>query len=213
MPYDYSKSGLPANAHWEKAADAYHRWVTHFMGHQFNAQQIDNFMAGQPVAAAKRLLQYCPDASEESVTLALLGQVKGVIIEAVGKDDATIAKATADFGARAVQMVIASVHPDLAIDADMKRDLARMQMVEDISMMEDQIGQGRRYDAHHHVRWNMVKLFETRIQEYKGVDPVLEKVYADRVQDARVILEGIDAYMSKKNDGHPRPGRPKPPGL
>ena len=131
MTFDYSTSGLPGNKQWENAAQRCHAWLTMHM-RQFGPERIINFMHNQPVAAAKRLFETCPDYTQESITVLMLGPAKGDILE----DEALAEK---NFGARTVALIKTLVDPASAVDDQMRRDAGRIFIAEAISTMNDQM--------------------------------------------------------------------------
>ena len=151
MPFEYKNAGLPANEKWELAAKMCNRWLDDNMS-MFGPERIKDFMHNQPVAAAKRLLNDADNASEESVTLALLGPAKGILL---AKGEAEVLMRHT-FGDRAVDLMRTLADPKNAVDADMKRDANRIFLVEGISTMEDQMIDRKRIDAHHQTRWKIL---------------------------------------------------------
>src|SRR4051812_26977794 len=119
MSFDYSSSGLPDNPHWKAAAQICYDWLMKNMS-MFKPEQIARFMLNQPVAAAKLIMENCPDWSEESVTLALLGPAKDVVLE----NDIFSDKAKALFEAMTEKRVA---------DTAQKRDMTRLFLVEGLS--------------------------------------------------------------------------------
>lgn len=199
MAYDYAKTGLPANPAWEKAAGVCHAWLTRHMS-MFNEKQINAFMKNQPVAAAKRLIETCPDVSPEAVTLALIGPAKGAVVAGAAAE----AAARRDFGDRAVDMILALDAPEKA-DAPMRRDIDRLFLVEGLSMMHDQLIGRARIDAHHNVRWNILISFEDRFDTLRGRNPALDALFAEGLSLSREALERLDKS--------PKPPRPPRPGV
>src|SRR3989304_1565710 len=100
MPFDYSKSGLPANPKWHNAAGFCKGGLDQNMT-MFGPERIESFMLHQPVAAAKLIMDNCPDYSEESITLALLGPAKGLFLE----NERGVAVMGQIFGARTVALL------------------------------------------------------------------------------------------------------------
>lgn len=203
MPFDYKQSGLPANEKWELAARMCNRWLDDNMS-MFGTERIKDFMMGQPVAAAKRLLNDADDASEESVTLALLGPAKGILL-AKGEAEVLLRHT---FGDRAVDLMHTLADPKKAKDADMARDANRLFLVEGISTMEDQMIDRKRIDAHHQTRWKILANLEEGFAKVKGETPGIDKVFEDCLARSRATLEGLDRAAAASKAAKP----PKPPG-
>lgn len=200
MAFDYSKSGLPANTKWENAAKFCKAWLDRNMS-MFGDDGIENFMMHQPVAAAKLLLDKCPDASEESITLALLGPAVGIFMQ----NERGHEMAEAIFGERTLALM--KYTNGIAIpngDAGMPIDANRLFLVQGLSSMNDQLIGRARIDKHHQVRWNMLKNFEAGYADIKGENPGLDPIFEDALKRSRAALEALDA---KKPQG-PKPPQP-----
>lgn len=200
MPFEYKNAGLPANEKWELAARMCNRWLDDNMS-MFGPERIKDFMHNQPVAAAKRLLNDADHASEESVTLALLGPAKGILL---AKGEAEVLMRHT-FGDRAVDLMRTLADPKNAVDADMTRDANRIFLVEGISTMEDQMIDRKRIDAHHQTRWKILAGLEANFAKVKGETPGIDKVFEDCMVRSRATLEGLDRAAAA-------PKTPKPPG-
>lgn len=210
MKFDYSTTGLPANKNWETATNMCREWFdTSEMGQrmlaQFKEAGVIRFMHAQPIAAAKRLLEFCPDAGEEAVTLLLAGPAKGNL---AANDVLT----RAAFGDRTVDLLNALAGRAPAVDAQMQRDINRMSLLEAISAMNDQIidrhlfkGEKSRFE-HHPVRKNMLRDFEALHAQTKGENPKLDAVFEDALAQSRVAMDAIDKELAAKKT-------PKPPGM
>ncbi len=201
MPFEYKNAGLPANEKWELASKMCNRWVDDKMGKMFGPERIKDFMHNQPVAAAKRLLNDAGDASEESVTLALLGPAKGILM-APGEAEVLLRHT---FGDRAVDLMHTLADPSKAKDAAMSRDANRIFLIEGISTMEDQLIGRARIDAHHQTRWKILAGLEAGFAKVKGETPGIDKVFADALVKSRDALTKLDQAAAAKQ-------APKPPG-
>jgi hypothetical protein len=84
----------------------------------------------------------------------------------------------------------------------MERDLGRLTLAENISMMHDQLIGRARIDAHHPVRWRMLLDFEAAQRALAGRDPALDKAYAAALAQSRAALEALDGA---------KPNAPQPP--
>ena len=198
MTFDYSTSGLPGNKQWENAAQRCHAWLTMHM-RQFGPERIINFMHNQPVAAAKRLFETCPDYTQESITVLMLGPAKGDILE----DEALAEK---NFGARTVALIKTLVDPASAVDDQMRRDAGRIFIAEAISTMNDQMIGRTKPDAFHQKRWKIQVELEKEFAMLKGRDPALDALFESAVVQARAALEGVDQVLRAKKNL-------KPPGF
>jgi hypothetical protein len=201
MAFDYSTSGLPKNPKWEAAAAICNQWLTENMS-MFGPERIVNFMHNQPVAAAKRIIDNCPDYSEESVTLALLGPAKGIL--AANPETETVCRRM--FGDRAVDLLL-TMAGNAPVDAEMTRDANRIFIVEGVSTMTDQMIGRAKIDKFHQKRWDILNDLEATFAKVKGADPALDKVFEDAAQKSRDALSSLDkaaAAMPKKPSG-PRP--------
>lgn len=200
MPFDYSQSGLPAHPVFELCTKMCNRWLDENMA-QFGSERIASFMHNQPVAAAKRLLDNCADASEESIIAALLGPAKGALL-AGGEMEVALRHT---FGDRAVDLVRTLEEPTNATDAAMTRDAQRLFLVEGLSTMHDQMIGRERIDAFHQKRWNILRDLEAGFAMIKGQDPALDVLFEDAAKKSRDTLEALDRAAGAKN-------QPKPPG-
>lgn len=199
MPFEYSKTGLPQNQKWEKAAAACHEWLNKNMG-MFGPERIASFMEHQPVAAAKLIITQCPDYTEESITLALLGPAKGQLLEME-----TIAASV--FGGRAVELMkYMDGRSAVQFDQNMPVDAARLFLVEGLSTMNDQLIGRARIDKHHQVRWNILNGLEANFAVVKGQNPGLDSIFAEALVKSRAALEALD---NKAKNALPK--SPKPP--
>lgn len=201
MTLDYSKTGLPANPRWEAAAVACYDWLAQHMP-MFGPARRESFIVNQPGAAARLILQSCGDWSEECITAALLGPAKSML-----EDPEAQAEARRLFGDRAVDLMLAANDPSrlqggMQADAQMERDLGRLTLAENISMMHDQLIGRARIDAHHPVRWRMLLDFEAAQRALAGRDPALDKAYAAALAQSRAALEALDGA---------KPNAPQPP--
>lgn len=199
MPFDYSKSGLPANETWELATKMCNRWLDDNM-RMFGPERIASFMNDQPVAAAKRLLAHCPDVTPESVAVVLLGPAKSALL-AAGEMEVLMRHT---FGDRAVDLVRTLADPASARDDVMRRDADRVFIVEGLSTMTDQMIGRQRIDAFHQKRWDILRDLEVRFAEIKGQDPALDALFEEAARQSRETLEVLDRAAAKKP--------PKPPG-
>ena len=187
MPFKYEETGLPDNPRYRIACNICLAWLRTHMG-QFGEEGLSRFMHGQPVAAAKRLLEHCPDTGEDAIVLVLMGPNKGALIE----DAAFIKQKIPGFYTdRAASMLKAMAGQDKPSDFDMARDIIRIKMNEDLSGMQDQIIGRKNIDAHHAVRWNMLESFEKFFTAVKGQNPKLDRIYEDALKQSRASLEAL----------------------
>ncbi len=177
MVFDYTTSGLPENIQWKAAADICHAWLMEHMS-MFGPERIVRFMLNQPVTAAKLIIENCPDWSEESVTLALLGPAKESVTEAIFSD-----KAKALFEA---------VEGKRAADKTQERDMVRLFLVEGLSTMNDQLIGRTRVDQHHQTRWKILGDLENGLAEMKGQNPALDKIFEKALADSHAALQALD---------------------
>lgn len=202
MSFDYSTTGLPDKKEWKLAASICLAWLNQNMS-QFGDDGIDRFMHHQPVTAAKRIMDNCDKWSDESITAALLGPAKGIIVA----DASVEAMARRDFGDRAVDLVKAIGGMAESKDDAMIRDINRIYMVESLSGMGDQlVGRGR-IDKHHQVRWNMLREFESNFEQLKGESPKLDVIFEDSLKKSRAALENLDRDAAAKKN------KPNPPSM
>ena len=188
MPFDYSKSGLPANPKWHNAAGFCKAWLDQNMT-MFGPERIESFMLHQPVAAAKLIMDNCPDYSEESITLALLGPAKGLFLE----NERGVAVMGQIFGARTVELLKYMAGTGSAAAAgDLPRDATRLFLVEGLSTMNDQLIGRARIDKHHQVRWNILEGLEKKFAAAKGQNPALDKIFAEALTKSRAALQALD---------------------
>jgi hypothetical protein len=168
----------------------------------FGPERIANFMKNQPVAAAKRIIDNCKDYTEESVTLALLGPAKGLLIQ----DEQTMGTAHNLFGERTVELMkyLAGMSA-VKFDPDMPKDATRLFLVEGLSSMNDQLIGRAKIDAHHQVRWNMLENFEKQFATLKGENPGIDELFVEALVKSRDALEALDKAQSN--------ARPKKPGF
>jgi len=186
MPFEYSTSGMPANDRWQIATEICNQWLNQNMS-MFGPERIANFMHNQPVAAARRILDNCADASEESVTLALLGPAKSTLIA----NPETERTARGIFGDRAVDMLHAMIEPSKA-DADMQRDINRLLIVEGVSTMNDQMVGRAKIDRFHETRWQILNQLERDFATIKGQDPALDAIFEDTAKKSHDALTALD---------------------
>lgn len=199
--FDYSTTGLDDNPKWKVAAEVCHQWLTQNMT-MFGPERIVNFMHNQPVAAAKRIFDNCPDWSEESITLLLLGPAKDALIS----DDAKEAFSRQFFGDRTVDLLKTLMDGKNATDTDMVRDAKRIFVAEAISTMNDQMIGRMRIDAHHQTRWKILGNLEETFKTVKGQDPALDALFEDAMAQSKDALTKLDVAAAAKK-------APKPPGL
>ncbi len=201
MPFEYSKTGLPANDKWENATKFCKKWLDQNMS-MFGDHGIENFMNNQPVAAAKLLLANCQDVSEEAITLALLGPAVGIFLE----NGRGLQVAEVIFGERTVALM--KYMNGVAIpngDTGMPVDTNRLFLVQGLSSMNDQLIGRKRIDAHHPVRWKMLNNFEANFAEIKGENPALDVIFEEALKKSRAALEALDKEAAKKNNKPPQP--------
>lgn len=212
MAFDYSTSGLPANDRWEVATQLCNQWLNENMS-VFGPERINNFMHNQPIAAAKRIMDNCPDWSEESVTVALLGPVKGELLAGPEREKA----ARGIFGDRTVDLIKTLLaDPAMATDENMSRDANRIFIVEGISTMTDQMIGRAKIDKFHETRWRILNDLERTHKTIKGQDPALDVVFEDAAKKSHDALEALDkaaaAGAGKKPFKPPvnphKPGKP-----
>ena len=204
MSFDYSTTGLPDKKEWKLAASICLAWLNQNMS-MFGDDGIDRFMQHQPVTAAKRIMDNCDKWSDESITAALLGPAKGIIVA----DAAVEVMARRDFGDRAVDLIKTMGGMAEPTDQAMMRDANRLYMVESLSGMGDQIVGRARIDKHHEVRWNMVREFETNFEQVKGESPKLDAIFEESLKKSREALEKLDRDAAAKKG--PKPN--SPPGM
>lgn len=202
MSFDYSTTGLPEKQEWRLASGLCLAWLNRNMA-QFGDDGIERFMQHQPVTAAKRIMEHCDNWTDESVTVALLGPAKGIIVSHPDIE----AMARRDFGDRTVDLVKASGGMIEPKDEAMSRDINRLYMVEAMSGMGDQLIGRARIDKHHQVRWNMVREFEEAFGQIKGENPRLDPLFEDSLKKSRESLEKLDRDAAAKKNS-----KPKPPG-
>lgn len=198
MPFDYDKSGLPANDRWKIAAAICNKWLDDNMS-VFGPERIANFMANQPVAAAQRVMQCCADWSDECVTILLLGPAKTAIVATPEAERV----ARHIFGDRTVDLMHAMMDASYPHDAAMARDINRIFIAEGISTMSDQMIGRARIDKHHQTRWNILNDLEKTFATVKGQDPALDAAFEDASAQSRKALEALDraAAEKAKNNG------------
>lgn len=198
MSFDYSTTGLPEKKEWKLASGLCLAWLNQNMG-QFGDDGIDRFMHHQPVTAAKRIMEHCDSWTDESVTVALLGPAKGIVVANAEIE----AMARRDFGDRTVDLVKAVGGMSAPVDEAMARDVNRLYMVEAMSGMGDQLIGRARIDKHHQVRWNMVREFEANFSGMKGENPRLDPLFEDSLQKSRASLEKLDRDAAAKKNNKP----------
>jgi len=186
MAFEYSTSGLPQNPQWEVATSICNAWLNQNMS-MFGPERIANFMHNQPVAAAKRILDNCADASDESVTLALLGPAKSTLVA----NPETERVSRGIFGDRTVDLLLAMSAPAQADDA-MIRDMNRIFIVEGISTMNDQMVGRAKIDRFHETRWNILNDLERTFGTVKGQDPALDTIFEETAKKSRDALTALD---------------------
>ena len=177
MSFDYSTSGLPDNSQWRAAADICHAWLMQHMS-MFGPERIARFMLNQPVTAATLIMENCPDWSEESVTLALLGPAKESVAGDIFSE-----KAKALFEAMAGKRVA---------DAAQERDMIRLFLVEGLSTMNDQLIGRAQIDKHHQTRWNILHELEDAFSPVKGQNPALDLIFEKALGESRTALQALD---------------------
>jgi hypothetical protein len=201
MPFDYSKTGLPDNVKWKNAAAFCNKWLDQNMS-MFGPERIASFMEHQPVAAAKLIIANCPDYSEESITLALLGPARQIFLQ----NERGLEMAELIFGSRTVALM--KYMDGRAIpngDTDMPVDANRLFLVEGLSGMNDQIIGRAKIDKHHQVRWNMLNHYESTFAGIKGENPGLDKIFAGALVKSRTALEALDNAPKKQGPKPPQP--------
>lgn len=198
--FDYSQTALPSNPHWMLAVDLCHKWLGEHMT-MFGPERHIAFMHNQPVAAAKRVFDNCDQFTPECITVLLLGPAKGTLVETAGAEH----MARHLFGDRVVDLVLALQNPALQqqADAQMMRDIGRIVLAEGISTMNDQLIGRKRIDAHHNVRWNILRHLEEQATLIGGADPKLDELFADALKQSRTALEALDAGAAKKPPAPP----------
>lgn len=199
--FDFSSSGLPDNNRFKVAVGICYEWLNENMS-MFGPERIKSFMNNQPIAAAKRVIDNCPDYSEESITLLLLGPAKGALLA----NPQTEAAARHIFGDRTMDLLQAMADPSVTPDADMVRDMNRIFICEGISTMNDQMVNRKRIDAHHETRWNILNQLERQFATVKGQDPALDAVFEDAAKKSHEALEALDreAKAQPKKVNKPR---------
>lgn len=185
--FDFSTSGLPDNNRFKVAVGICYEWLNENMS-MFGPERIKNFMHNQPIAAAKRVIDNCPDYSEESINLLLLGPAKGTLLA----NAETEAAARHIFGDRTVDLLQAMVDPSATPDANMTRDMNRIFICEGISTMNDQMVNRKKIDRHHETRWNILNDLERQFATVKGQDPALDAVFEDAAKKshAQTVMWG-----------------------
>ncbi len=186
MSFDYAASGLPDNKQWKAATVLCNEWLNRNMS-MFGPERIARFMLNQPVTAAKLIMENCPDWSEESVTLALLGPAKESLL-------AGVAAANDIFSTRTTALLAAMAGKGVA-DAAMERDMTRLFLVEGLSTMNDQLIGRKQIDKHHQVRWNILHELEKNFSDVKGKNPALDVIFAQALKDSRAALQALDAAV------------------
>ncbi len=172
MSFDYSKAGLPDKREWRAAADMCYTWLLEHMS-MFGPERIARFMLNQPVTAAKLIIENCPDWSEESVTLALLGPAKE------SADDS--------FGEKTKALLDAMIGRRIA-DAAQERDLIRLFLVEGLSTMNDQLIGRAHIDQHHQTRWKILRDLEKDFSDVRGKNLALDSIFEKALADSRAAL-------------------------
>lgn len=202
--FDFSTSGLPDNNRFKVAVGICYEWLNENMS-MFGPERIKSFMHNQPIAAAKRVIDNCPDYSEESINLLLLGPAKGTLLA----NAETEAAARHIFGDRTVDLLQAMVDPSATPDANMTRDMNRIFLCEGISTMNDQMVNRKKIDRHHETRWNILNGLERQFATVKGQDPALDAVFEDAAKKSHDALEALDkeAKAQPKNVSKPKPPR------
>ncbi len=201
MNFDYSTSGLPDSNKWKIATQICHQWLTTHMT-MFGPERINNFMHNQPIAAAHLVMENCPDWSEESVTLILMGPAKDSLIANAQTEEV----ARHIFGDRTVDLLKAMTG-EAEPDAGMIRDMNRIFIVEGLSTMNDQmVGRGR-VDQHHETRWEILSTLEQNFSAIKGQNPALDAVFEDVMAQSKAALNALDQAPSAAKKGF-RPPRP-----
>ncbi|MCE9507788.1 MAG: hypothetical protein K8R48_05650 [Alphaproteobacteria bacterium] len=200
MPFDYSKSGLPANPKWEKSLNMCYGWLTRNMS-MFGPERIESFMLHQPIAAAKLLIANCSDCSEELITLTLMGPSKGNVLA----DQNAMDVSRNLFGERTVELMkYLSGMSAVKFDNGMPADATRLFLVEGLSTMNDQLIGRAKIDKHHQVRWNILKGLEQSFATVKGQNPGLDKIFGEALVKSRAALEALD-NPAKKGPKPPQP--------
>ena len=191
MTLDDVMATLPDCPAWRSAAAACHQWLTENMGF-FGPERILRFMQHQPVRAARDILEKCDNPTDESVTVVLLGPAKGDVLENQQTEEA----GAGFYGARAVALIRALRDGYAKAPSHLQLDVARIYMVEALSDMYDQIIGRAKIDAHHDVRWNMLREFEDEFGVLKGLNPGLDTIFADALAQSRQSLEALDAQKA-----------------
>jgi hypothetical protein len=205
MTFKYEETGLPDNKRFKDACEVCLSWLRARMP-QFGAEGHSRFMHAQPVGAAKRLLELCPDTSEDAIVLVLMGPNKGALIEDA---DFIKQKIPGLYSDRAADMLKAMMGQQPPKDRDMGRDLIRIKMNEDLSGMNDQIIGRANIDAHHAVRWQMLESFERFFAQVKGMNPTLDSTYEDALKKSRQSMEALGpASLTPPPKNRPNPHGP-----
>lgn len=202
--FDFSTSGLPENNRFKIATAICFEWLNDNMS-MFGPERIKSFMNNQPIAAAKRVIDNCPDYSEESINLLLLGPAKGSLLA----NPETEKAARHIFGDRTVDLLQAMADPSATPDPNMVRDMNRIFICEGISTMNDQMVNRTKIDRHHETRWNILNGLERQFATVKGQDPALDVVFEDAAKKSHAALEALDkeAKTQPKNVNKPKPPR------
>jgi hypothetical protein len=202
VTFKYEDTGLPNNQRFKDACDVCVSWLRAFMP-QFGAEGHARFMMAQPVGAAKRLLELCPDTSEDAIVLVLMGPNKGALLEDA---DFIKQKIPGLYSDRAASMLKTMTGQQPPQDPGIARDLIRIKMNEDLSGMNDQIIGRQNIDAHHAVRWQMLESFEAFHKQVKGMNPTLDPIYEDALKKSRQSLEALGpASLTPPAKKGPRP--------
>lgn len=197
--YDFSKTGLPQDPRFQVAAEMCFDWLNKYMP-MFKGEGVQNFMRDQPVAAAKLLIANVPNVSDELIIMTLLGPARQTLLSS----QQGFQLAMHLFGKRGLDMLVATVHETHIQDKEMAADLNRLFLVEGLSSMNDQIIDRKRKDAHHGVRWDILKGLEDRFTQIKGENPKLDVIFEEALKRSRQSLELLDR----------QPANPKkPPGF
>lgn len=213
MPFDYDTSGLPDNPRWRVATSICEEWLKQNMLDKYGDHGIVNFMHNQPVGAAKRIMEHCPDATEETVTLLLLG-IPARALAVSNPETEAVTKNL--FGEAAIHLI--HVLNDRSVaqgDAALLRAADRIELAEAVSALNDQMIRRHEYKTeeqrlrHHDVRMMMMENFETLYKRVKGQDPGLDLIFEESFAKAKVAMDAINLEIAtKKPDAAQKPPAP-----
>ncbi len=196
MAFDYAKTGLPDKPEWRAAVEICHAWLTKNMI-MFGPERIENFMKNQPLTAANLIMENSEEWSEDSVTMALLGPAKADVFDEKGAFHAR----AGEFGEKTKALFKAMTEEGHAPDAEQRRDMVRLFLVEGLSTMNDQMIGRKKADGFHEKRWIILRDLERDFSAVKGQNPALDDLFEKAAKESRATLEALDFEREKSGKG------------